>query len=131
MGFFSIIKNEFNLGRLQAEIQSKLENLQKQIDFYPTVLIMEGWSQDQEDRFFMNLLTKAHLLISHKIVINKQPEVLELMNEKVTLAFINKVVAEAREHKASLGPLPIEKYMEEMSTFHLKKIVQLYQSLSN
>jgi hypothetical protein len=79
----------------------------------------------------MNLLTKAHLLISHKIVINKQPEVLELMNEKVTLAFINKVVAEAREHKASLGPLPIEKYMEEMSTFHLKKIVQLYQSLSN
>jgi hypothetical protein len=131
MGFFSIIKKEFNLGRLQAEIQSKLENLQRQIDLYPSVLIMEGWSQDQEDRFFMNLLTKAHLLISHKIVLNKQPEVLELMNEKITLAFTNKIVAEAREYKASLGPLPVEKYMEEMSTFHLKKIVQLYQSLSN
>jgi len=129
MGFFSSIKNEFNLGRQQAEIQTKLANLQKQIDVYPSKLIMEGWSQDEEDRFFMNLFAKAHLLISHKIILNKQPEVLELINEKVTLAFMNKVVAEAREHKASLGPLPIGRFMEEMSIFHLTKFTQLYQSL--
>lgn len=131
MGFFSSIKKEFDLGRQQAEIQTKLANLQKQIDLYPSILIMEGWSQDEEDRFFTNLFVKAHLLISHKIILNKQPEVLGLINEKVTLAFMNKVVTEAREHKASLGPLPVERFMEEMSTFFLTKFAQLYQSLRN
>lgn len=131
MGFFSSIKKEFDLGRQQAEIESKLANLQQQIDVYPARLLMEGWSQDEEDRFFMNLFVEAHLLMSHKIIINKQPEVLGLINERVTLAFMNRVLAEAREHKASLGPLPIKRFMEEMSVFHLTKFTQLYQSLRN
>lgn len=129
MGFFSSIKNEFNLGRQQSDIQTKLAKVQEQIDLYPSMLILNGWSQDEEDRFFMNLFTRAHLLISNKVILNKQPEVLGLINEKVTLTFMNNVIAEAREYKASIGPLPIDRFMEEMSAFHLTKFVQLYQSL--
>lgn len=131
MGFFSNIKNEFELGRAQADVQTKLDILQKQIDGYPSVLILEGWSQDVENKFFNTLFARAHLLVLYKIILNKQPEALILINEKVTPAFRDKVLAEAKEYKTSLGSLTLEKFIEEMSTFYLTKFLQLYQSLSN
>lgn len=130
MGFFSFIKNEFNLGRAQADIQSKLEILQKEIDTYSTILIMEGWSQVEEDRLFNILFARAHLLMQHKIILNKQPEVLGLINDKVTPAYRDKILLEAREYKSTLGQMTVNKFIEEMGTFYLTKFVRLYQTLN-
>ncbi len=130
MGFFSFIKNEFNLGRAQADIQSKLEILQKEIDTYSTILIMDGWSQVEEDRLFNILFARAHLLMQHKIILNKQPEVLGLINDKVTPEYRDKILLEAREYKSTLGQMPVNKFTEEMGTFYLTKFVRLYQTLN-
>ncbi len=129
MGFFSSFKSEFNLGRAQSDIQSKLEILQKEIDTYFSILFLDGWSQDEEDRLFNILFARAHLLMQHKILLNKQPDVLELINNKVTPAYRDRLLLEAREYKVTLGQTTVNTFIEEMGTFYLREFVKLYQTL--
>ena len=117
MGLFTKFRKELNLAKQRKFIETKLEFVQKQINLYPAVLIVDGWSQDIEDKFFNNLFLQAHLLVSLNIIVNEQPEAIELLNEKLNVTYVNKIMSEAKEHKTLLGPLSMSKFSEEMGLF--------------